>query len=388
MTVSTLLEIETCPRRWALASADYPEIWAGHGYPPKPQISGLAGSAVHLALETVTKALVHAGCTSVRDAGAVRLMKSLGGYSKVLEDCVDRIVERFVGNPRAAHLLENSGSSLRTQIPELRTRAQVLLGRLRLLGRKAIADRPSEAKTRGPLLHGAFSEIELRVPRLRWKGRVDLLILSDDECEILDFKTGTENDQHLFQVSVYALLWGQDVELNPTGRLASRLRLAYRAGDVIVTPPSAAELTVLENEIVTRQEAAERAVAKKPPDAYPSADNCHSCNVRQLCDAYWGPETQEQLAMIADENQFSDVELRVIGRHGPSSWDGVIEFFCGKPGVVGKRCVLRASQQGLDCQTGMRLRILHARITPTIDGASQPPVITLGVNSEVYVVGW
>lgn len=35
MSVSTYAEIEECPRRWALSSAEYPELWGGRGYPPK-----------------------------------------------------------------------------------------------------------------------------------------------------------------------------------------------------------------------------------------------------------------------------------------------------------------------------------------------------------------
>src|SRR5215470_12895945 len=75
MTVSALSEIEACPRRWALASAEYHDLWAGRGYPPKPALSSLAGSVVHFAIETITKAFVQAGCASVQDACAVQAMQ-------------------------------------------------------------------------------------------------------------------------------------------------------------------------------------------------------------------------------------------------------------------------------------------------------------------------
>src|SRR2546430_2535646 len=39
MSVSTLRELEACPRRWALSSARYPEIWDRVGYPPKLNIA-------------------------------------------------------------------------------------------------------------------------------------------------------------------------------------------------------------------------------------------------------------------------------------------------------------------------------------------------------------
>jgi hypothetical protein len=35
MTVTTLAEIEACPRRWTLGAAHYPALWTGRGYPPR-----------------------------------------------------------------------------------------------------------------------------------------------------------------------------------------------------------------------------------------------------------------------------------------------------------------------------------------------------------------
>ena len=33
MSVSSLRAIESCPRRWALSTASYPNLWRGIGYP-------------------------------------------------------------------------------------------------------------------------------------------------------------------------------------------------------------------------------------------------------------------------------------------------------------------------------------------------------------------
>ena len=82
MSVSSLGEIESCPRRWALASADYPQLWDHPGYPPRLYAASLTGSVVHLALKTVTQALARAGCRLLADADAVQVMRGLGGYTK------------------------------------------------------------------------------------------------------------------------------------------------------------------------------------------------------------------------------------------------------------------------------------------------------------------
>src|SRR5262245_12306568 len=95
MTVSTLAEIEACPRRWALSTASYPELWNGRGYPQRLFTSALAGTILHLAIETIVKGLVQSGCSSVHDPAAALLMKELGGYTNLLNKCLYRTLERY-----------------------------------------------------------------------------------------------------------------------------------------------------------------------------------------------------------------------------------------------------------------------------------------------------
>ena len=181
MTVSALSEIETCPRRWALGSAEYPDLWAGRGYPPKPALSSLSGSVVHFAIETITKAFVQAGCASVQDACAVQAMQELGGYTKVINDCIDSLTDRYNRNPRATRFLDGVRRTLRGQIPILRARTQTLLSRVRLAATTA---RTVGQTARRPLSIGTYSEVELCAPDLGWKGKAGRrLHLAMSECE-------------------------------------------------------------------------------------------------------------------------------------------------------------------------------------------------------------
>ena len=95
MSVSTYAEIEECPRRWALGAAEYPGLWSGRGYPPRLQVAALAGSVVHLALEIITKHLTRAGAPSQDHPLATQVLKELGGYTNVVQHCVERILKRF-----------------------------------------------------------------------------------------------------------------------------------------------------------------------------------------------------------------------------------------------------------------------------------------------------
>jgi hypothetical protein len=71
MSFSTLLGLETCPRRWALSAAEYPSVWSKRGYPRPLQPAALEGTIVHLSLQRVTAALVERGCPSLFDESAI-----------------------------------------------------------------------------------------------------------------------------------------------------------------------------------------------------------------------------------------------------------------------------------------------------------------------------
>ena len=382
MSVSIHAEIDECPRRWALGAAEYADIWSGRGYPPKLQVAALTGSVVHLALETIMKQLTRAGVPSLDDPLAPRVLRDLGGYTRVVEDCVERILRRFVGNPRALPVMEHARRTLRGEVPTLRARVQSMLARLRLA---TSAPHPTSAQktagqpTRGPLANGTYPEIELRAKSIGWKGKVDLLVLADAACEITDFKTGAADDAHKFQVRVYAVLWRLDEEVNPTGRIVDRVVLAYDSHDVIVPAPREQEFDALALELLARRREAEAALAARPPAARPSAETCRHCSVRHLCDAYWTGAAQA----ASDEGRFGDAELRIVGKHGVTSWDAVIVRARDFPA---KSSALLRLQQPIEFGPGTRVRVLDAAFARDPEDGSAPLIVTLGAFSEAYVV--
>ena len=384
MTVTTLREIESCARRWALKAAHYPDLWNGRGYPPRVHLGVLSGTVVHSALEVITKALVRAGCPSLHDPTVFQVLRDIGGYTKVVNDCIDRTLSHLVSNPRAQRIIEFAARSLRAKAPELRMRTQTMLCRVRLstiTARNAQGNTPS---SRGPLTRGAFPEIEFRAREIGWKGRADLLVLTSDACEITDFKTGNPDEGHELQIQVYALLWCRDGELNPDRRRADRLFLVYGGEEIEVGAPTDADLDELEDLLRARRARAYEAVSHYPPDARPNRQNCRYCAVRQLCDEYWTAETQCRMVEEGEDPRGAgDLEITVTGRHGPSSWDARIELSRKLP--VGKHAVIRTSGD-LEFRRGDRLRVLDAALTIDDGNQQQPAVITLGTLSEAYVI--
>ena len=379
MSVTALTEIEACPRRWALRRADYPRLWDGRGYPPRVHAGALQGSVVHLALETIIHELIKTNCPSVKDPTAVSVMRDLGGFTRVVEDCIDTVISRLRVNPRAQRQLESLARVLQGRIPHLRTQVQLILSRLRLRNGRSQRRARSSAYS-APSATGTYSELEVTARKIGWKGKLDLLAISPEACEITDFKTGAPSEMHRFQIEVYALLWALDEERNPQGRLVDRLILAYDNGEVEVPVPSSDRRKALEQELLERGAAARQSVSQSPPEARPDSAYCGSCQVRQLCEEYWASDVVQ--AKRYDETRkthFGDCEVTIVARHGPSSWDARIE----SP-EDGRRAVVRTASEGLD--VGQRLRLLDGAVLVDEEDRGQPWVITLGTVSEIFAV--
>jgi len=211
----------------------------------------------------------------------------------------------------------------------------------------------------------------------------DLINLSDTECEIVDFKTGDASDDHVLQISIYGLLWAMDSERNPAGRPATRLTISYVQQDVEVPAPSGSESQSLKDQLRDRTEAALSAINERPPEARPSLANCRYCEVRQICDDYWSGVTQRRLASEArTDSELIDLEAVITGRHGPTSWDGVIETSPALPS--GRRLLFRTGPSDLALRAGDRIRILDA-YPPEVRGDESDTIVIIScASTEVF----
>jgi hypothetical protein len=303
----------------------------------------------------------------------------------VVEQCVERILKRYDDNPRAGALLEHAQRSLQGQVPTLRARVQSMLSRLRLPKSDGLTSPgasmppPGGPPLRLPLANGTYPEVEVRATSIGWKGKLDLLVLDDDACEITDFKTGAADEAHKFQIRAYAVMWRLDDELNPTGRAVDQLVLAYESHDVEVSPLSQPEIDNFARDLVERRATSTEALRACPPVARPSADTCRYCNVRQLCDAYWSGATQA----VSDDGHFGDVELKITGRHGPTSWNAEVTRARDLPA---KSPALLRLQRPDEFKTGTRVRVLDGALARDPEDDAAPAVVTLGVFREAYRV--
>ena len=379
-SVSTQLEIEECPRRWALKAASYPFEWGGNGYPPKFRPASEQGTIIHRALELIMNAFVAAGIPSVADPLAVAVLKELGGYSKIIGETIETVLENHVKNPRDVLSLVEHRRKLLSAGPVMRESVQSILSNVSLRGgvpperqRQSQARVPSQGRV--PLTNGSRTEMALYARRIDWKGKADLVTVDENSCEIVDFKSGAFKSAHEVQIRTYAALWFLDDELNPNRRRADRLRLLYPTQTCEVPAPSEAEIEAIARDLVNRRQVSAQELAAVPPTARPSEASCSFCEVRHLCDPYW------HSALGAHERGTIDLQIEILAIHGPASWDAVVT---GTPQAVPHSRVLVRARHQQGFRPGDRVRILGVGLAMDVEDASAPGIVIMHPSSEVY----
>jgi len=377
-------EVETCPRRFALRHASYPDLWSGLGYPQVPHPVALFGDVVHDSLERIVKALVKAGCDSSNSVEVVAVLRELGGYSAVVGGALEARLAKLEGNPRMdADRRTRLLQQLEDRIPEARTVIQGYLQRMSLVPNQGeasgSASQPpsagSSTPTRQPLGIGSHPEASLRVDSLRIKGRVDLLTVSSDRVDIVDYKTGAEDPSHLDQLRFYAMLWDQDDVANRARTPLGVLTASYPTNEVTIPAPNESELLALVASTSTRVADADSQVAAAAPAAF-TGEHCRLCSVRSLCAPYWQQVMPGPAAMPG--GTWFDYEGILGQQNGIKSW-WMLNCDSGKTELL-----LRTVSVGRPLEQGQRLRLLGLRRDH--DPEVESTVATLTASSEVFLV--
>jgi hypothetical protein len=380
---SSLKEIEACPRRWMLSRADYPDMWARHGYPSLPVVTAIFGNVVHGVVERLIKELGAAGISSPSAGDVVGLLGSLGGWRGIVLDSIDQSLRSFTRNPRvSSDRLERIRDELVRRAPEAADQVKAFFGRGALPAAKGSSTHHATESAPGPKRRypaglGAHAELEVTADELRLTGRIDLLCIDEADVTGTDFKTGAEDAGHDDQVRLYALLWDLDRQINPDRRPATQLVVAYPFLERVVEAPDAAQLRVLETTTAKRVEAADSATQDTPPTATPSKETCQFCHVKHLCDAYW-PVIPPGITEASPEVWF-DFEGRVQRPNGPRSW--YMESLGAPPTEV----LVRTVETNVAFPVGMRVRLLGVRRSQDPDDAERL-VISMTNTSEWYPV--
>ena len=205
MNLHYLLRAERCPRSAALRYARYSQLWDKNIYPDKPTVAALAGIVVHEAVARIVRQFSLFGCTSIEDPRCSAVLKGLGGYSKILAETVADLAKALASNPRFDITRDWSLSALEKRIPLLREHVQLQLGKISWSISPDRKDSDAASKhgyspVRVPLGEGVHFEVEVRYPKIRWKGIVDFLDVGKQAAIIKDFKTGESSNDHILQL--------------------------------------------------------------------------------------------------------------------------------------------------------------------------------------------
>ena len=366
VSFSTMSDIEACPRRWALANAEYPGIWDHSGYPQRTLYGAARGDIVHASVELLFKALRSKGCSTLRSKEATAVLRELGGFTKVIEQERDNFIERQRSNPRMEKVLPDLERRLTKDLSDQKSLVQ------RMVLSTQIANGPAESimedeggvsatgnMIRAPLGMGSHTEVFLQSEETGWLGIADLITISPDLCEIRDFKTGGEEEHHADQLRTYAALWYNDQRVNPAPLRANRLIVTYRDRDAEIPAPSAEEINEIAADLKGRKYAATLALSANPPEARPSADNCRWCSVKQLCDDYWVESVHQRIFDETKENnQPIDAQLKLDYRSHSLEWLATVD--CAGELTDGARVIVMLQTPDEDLRTGQTIRIVGA----------------------------
>lgn len=334
----------------------------------------------HRAIERINQSVNESRALTFE--GVVELLRGLGGLTQLISSCVAEELERLEANPRAERRLAGLEGELRSQIPEMRFVVQSAVNRLVATsgGRTNGVTSSRVQGARGPLALGYHPEVELAPPALPWIGYADAIHLTDEDCEIIDYKTGTPSPTHADQLRLYALLWYRDSVVNPTARTATRLVLVYPGSTLEVAPPVLAELHALEEEIRARTDQAARRLSTVPPMANVDPDICRYCDLKHLCADYWTSGGQARVA-VAPPPHVRSMQGVVVENRGGSVTILTTQF---DPYLPPATDVVVTGLNDAWRRPGQRLRLIDVRVNHEPGG--QSAVVTLGPQSEVFAL--
>jgi hypothetical protein len=260
---SSIADIGWCPRRWALRSANYPDVWDGYGYPPRPGYGTIRGLALHRAMELLADAA--AGISdSVHDLREPAI-RCCGGYTELLRRALADVWKSLQRNPRITPYLDQWQLRVEQDIGEFRHLLQKLVAQTPLPASPPVTGPLVTSRGRHTLPNGVYQEIAVQSQALRLKGKIDLLIISEDCDIVIDFKTGEPDPGHKTQLELYALLWSQD-ERNGK-QTAPELRIVYPGHEMNWDPPDLATLQAAASSVAAAVAENDELLTATPPPA-------------------------------------------------------------------------------------------------------------------------
>jgi hypothetical protein len=386
MSFHVFKEAQRCPLSIALQRSSYRQLWSSSGYPTRPTASAISGIVVHEAAESLLKQFALAGVTSLMQPQAMKVLKELGGFTKVLEKFLAEFFARENDNPRLEQFRDDLVRTLRLKLPQMRATLQALLvshvwaplnsesGNSREMTSKLGRDKPTQ---RASLGSGTFVEIDLQDALAKWRGRVDILDVDESGCAITDLKSGVASDEHKEQLIVYAMLWNEDLDRNPAHLPIRSLQIVYGSGTIAIEVPNTSQMQKFRKYLIDSSESVRSALNASAVSANPSKENCRHCPVKLLCQPYW-----ESLPSVSSDDHLSNNQVTLIEARGDRAWLGIVTASAAIE--VDQKIIVRNYEGGNafwnDLRPGLSIRLTDGVLSSLEE--TDVPVFNLSMMSE------
>lgn len=326
---SSLTAIEACPLKWQLTNSKYSEDF--DSFPTRPSPAAIEGQIVHSIIDKLFKALSleglpKFGTTKFRECvGNVDIKNSV---SLLVSEHENKIKKHPRGNGfrlrKTCQQMTNQVIRLfKNQYSQIEHSGMAISPPINVPLKKDDTKKNDITKT-DPLhlleAYGAATEIYLKDNDMSFGGIIDLVWKNGADTTIVDYKTGTKDENHLKQVQYYAVLWNR-----VTGQIPLNVEVRY-PGETLSVKLSDSIVDKIEEELTVRISKASNKLKKYPAEGVCSY-NCSFCDVRQFCDNYWRDKTLDQINKVTDRTAL-DVEVMVDEEPSDFGFEGKTK--CGQ----------------------------------------------------------
>lgn len=368
---SSLERARACPARFQLSHAEYPAIWQRDGFPSRVTYAAVRGLVIHSCLERITKVAAESPATGDELTTALR---TLGGYSELIDVAIRNVLSDLRANPRARGLVSMWQRRLAEDHETIRHRVQSTLRQVVVPGGREPASRLSSGEGMR-VERGVFAEFHLRSSDMPLHGWADLLMCDEPRDHIIDFKTGQASESHEDQLRLYAALWLKDernVYRRPVAMKAIYGEFEQDFGEMVES-----EATDVLSEWRSRIESAQQILEGTVARAVPAKELCSLCPVKVVCDPYWESLVPNESARTLE---FVDLEGTIVESLGTRSWQ--IDLLRAPNELMAQIVHSDSSRNGL--AVGDRVRILGASMR--LGDEEVEPSLWLGRNAEMFVI--
>ncbi len=314
-SVSSLNEVEECPKRFVLRRASFPEIWSRNGFPNQISTAQVRGIVVHEVVSMIMNSVETS--SESPEVSVMALLRERGGYLELLKNTLDKELNLASSNPRAAIMVDSIRREILASLGELRSQVQYFIRESINKFPKVISQvenaKKNYQKSANSYIPSVNSEYKIVDKEYPIEGYLDLLLTGEENDRIVDYKTSKViRDKYWDQLELYAWLWNRSSDNLRKGDCLIEVISGVGLSESRVVKVE--EFPRIQIDVLDRIQRAEESITGEIV-AKPSIDSCKFCVVKVLCSPYWSMNESQSTG-----TKWLDMRVRTIGSLGGNAW--------------------------------------------------------------------